>query len=111
MSNVDGKILALNSHAFILSKGWDVYATAEKVFSYYWFEYEYNSTTLDRKSDMNDYETALRDKFFDYALISSYSPSEFPRYTQIENLVRKYYCPYLKQNKSNGIDIYKKCVS
>ena len=111
LSNVDGKILALNSHAFILSKGWDVYATAEKVFSYYWFEYEYNSTTLDRKSDMNDYETALRDKFFDYALISSYSPSEFPRYTQIENLVRKYYCPYLKQNKSNGIDIYKKCVS
>jgi hypothetical protein len=111
LSNVDGKILALNPHAFILSKGWDVYATAEKVFSYYYFEYEYNSTTLDRKSDMNDYETALKDNFFDYALISSYSPPVFPRYIQIENLVRKYYCPYLKQNKSNGIDIYKKCVS
>ena len=111
LGDINGKILALNPHAFTLSKGWDVYATAEKVFSYYYFEYEYNSTTLDRKSDMNDYETALKDNFFDYALISSYSPPEFPRYVQIENLVRKYYCPYLKQNKSNGIDIYKKCVS
>jgi hypothetical protein len=109
LSNIDGKILALNPHAFILSRGWDVYATAEKVFSYYYFEYEYNSTTLDRKSNMNDYEMALKDNFFDYALISSYSPPEFPRYIQIENLVRKYYCPYLKQNKPNGIDIYKKC--
>jgi hypothetical protein len=58
---------------------------------------------------MNDYEIALRDGFFDYALISSYSPPEYSRYTQIENLVRRYYCPYLKQYKSNGIDIYKKC--
>jgi len=110
LSNIDGKILALNPHAFILSRGWDVYATAEKVFSYYYFEYEYNSTTLDRKSDMNDYEMALKDNFFDYALISSYSPPEFPRYAQIENLVRNYYCPYLKQDKPSGIDIYKKCV-
>jgi hypothetical protein len=109
LSNINGKILALNPHAFILSKGWDVYSTAEKVFSYYYFEYEYNLTTFDHKSDMNDYEMALKDNFFDYALISSYSSPEFPRYVQIENLVRKYYCPYLKQNKSNGIDIYKKC--
>ena len=109
LSDIDGKMLALNPHAFILSKGWDVYATAEKVYSYYYYEYEYNSTTLDRKSDMNDYEIALKDGFFDYALISSYSPSEFPRYVQIENLIRKYYCPYLKQNKPNGIDIYKRC--
>jgi len=60
---------------------------------------------------MNDYEEALRDGFFDYALISSYSPSELTRYVQIENLVRKYYCPYFKQNKTGGIDIYKKCVN
>jgi len=109
INDVDGKILALNPFSFILSKNWDVYATGEKVYSYYYFEYEYNSTTLDHKSDMNDYEIALRDGFFDYALISSYSPPEYSRYTQIENLVRKYYCPYLKQYKSNGIDIYKRC--
>jgi len=109
LSNINGKVLALNPHAFILSKGWDIYSTAEKVFSYYYFEYEYNLTTFDHKSDMNDYEMALRDNFFDYALISSYSPPEFSRYIQIENLVRKYYCPYLKENKLEGIDIYKKC--
>jgi hypothetical protein len=109
LSEIDGKILALNPHAFILSKGWDVYATAEKVFSYYYFEYEYNATTLDHKSDMNDYENALRDNFFDYALISSYSPQELPRYVQIENLVRNYYCPVLKQGTPSGVDIYKKC--
>jgi hypothetical protein len=109
LNNVDGKILALNPFSFMLSKNWDVFATGEKVYSYYYFEYEYNSTTLDHKSDMNDYEAALRDGFFDYALISSYSPSDLPRYVQIENLVRKYYCPYFKQYNSNGIDIYKKC--
>jgi len=111
LNDVNGKILALNPFSFILSKNWDVFATGEKVYSYYYFEYEYNSTTLDHKSDMNDYEEALQDGFFDYALISSYSPSELTRYVQIENLVRKYYCPYFKQNKTGGIDIYKKCVN
>ena len=109
LSDVNGRILALNPHTFILIKGLDIYATEDNVFSYYYFDYEYNASTHDINSNMNDYEMALKDNFFDYALISSYSPSEFPRYVQIENLVRKYYCPYLKQNKSNGIDIYKKC--
>jgi len=110
LSNLDGKILALNPFAFTLSRGWDIYSTVENVYSYYYFEYENNPTTLDRKSDMRDYEFALNDNFFDYAIISSYSPPEHSRYKEIEDLVRKYYCPYLKQDKSNGIDIYKKCI-
>jgi hypothetical protein len=109
LSDVNGRILALNPHAFILSKDWDIFATEDNVFSYYYFDYKHNLSTNNLKSDIEDYETALKDKFFDFAFISSYSPPEFPRYIQIENSVRKYYCPYLKQNRTNGIDIYKKC--
>ena len=109
LGDVNGRILALNPHAFILSKGWDIYATEDNVFSYHFFDYKLDPSTCDIESNMEDYETALKDKFFDYAVISSYSPPEYSRYVQIENLVRKYYCPYFKQNKPNGIDIYKKC--
>jgi len=109
LSDVNGRILALNPHAFMLIKGLDIYATENNVFSYYYFDYEYNTSTHDVNSGIEDYETALIDNFFDYALISSYSPSEYTRYIQIENSVRKLYCPYFKQNKPNGIDIYKKC--
>jgi len=109
LSDVNGRILALNPHAFMLIKGLDIYATENNVFSYYYFDYEYNTSTHDVNSGIEDYETALIDNFFDYALISSYSPSEYTRYIQIENSVRKLYFPYFKQNEPNGIDIYKKC--
>jgi predicted membrane-bound dolichyl-phosphate-mannose-protein mannosyltransferase len=110
LGDVNGRILALNLHAFTLAKSWDINATEDNIFSYYYYDYEYNTTTHDLISTIEDYETTLTNKFFDYALISSHSPLEYPRYVQIENLVRKYYCPYFKQNKSNGIDIYKRCV-
>jgi len=110
LKDVNGRILALNPHAFTLAKRWDINATEDNVFSYYYFDYKSNETTNDLNSTMEDYETALVNNFFDYAVISSYSPPEYPKYVQIENLVRKYYCSYFKQNKPNGIDIYKKCV-
>ncbi|MFH1331820.1 MAG: hypothetical protein ABIH63_00865 [archaeon] len=101
---VNGKILALNLNSFMLIKNMPINSTAENVFSYYYFNYD---VTTDSK--IEEYEQALKDGYFDYATISSYSPNKFSRYKMIEELVRKYYCPMLKSDKSNGIDIYKRC--
>ncbi|HLG24370.1 MAG TPA: hypothetical protein VI564_05570 [Candidatus Nanoarchaeia archaeon] len=104
LSIVNGKVLALNYNSFILIKNLPIHSTAENVFSYYYFNYDGIPG-----SDIKEYERALNNSFFDYATVPSYSSNKFTRFKTIENLVRKYYCPVLKSNGSNGIDIYKKC--
>jgi hypothetical protein len=102
LSTLDGRVLALNSNSFMLAKNLPLNSTAENVFKYHFFEYK------GKPDSIENYEEALRDGFFDYALISSYS-GNFPKYRLIEKLVRQYYCPFLTSEKFNGIDIYKKC--
>ena len=104
LSTLNGKILALNPNSFILIQNMPLNSTAENIYHYYYFNYD---CVVDSK--IEEYEEALKDGFFNYATISSLSPYTFPRYQRIENLVRKHYCPILLSNKSNGIDIYKRC--
>jgi hypothetical protein len=104
LSEINGRVLALNPNCLILIKGMPLNSTTENVFSYYYFNYDNN---VDSK--IEEYEQALKEGYFNYATISSYSSDTFPRYKEIEDLVRKYYCPVLHSNGSNGIDIYKKC--
>lgn len=104
LGNINGNILALNLHAYTLIRDLPINSTGSGLYSYYYLSYD-NETG----SSMNDYEAAIKDGFFDYALISSHSPESFPRYVQIENLVREYYCPVYETERFNGIDIYKRC--
>ncbi len=104
VSNLDGRILALNLNSLMLIKDLPYDSTAKNVFSYYYFNYD---DTLDSK--IEEYENALKDGYFDYALISSYPTKIFGRFDLIEDLVREYYCPVSVSDKPNGIDIYEKC--
>jgi hypothetical protein len=104
LADVNGKILALNLNSFMLMKGMPLNSTAETVYSYYYFNYD---NVLG--SEIREYEQALSEGFFDYAIISSYSSGKYSRYDMIEALVRKYYCPVLESRRPNGLDIYGRC--
>jgi len=101
---VEGKVLALNHNAFILAKGLSATATADKVYSYYYFNYDGLPG-----SSLAEYEAGLRDGFFDFALIGSFSSSQYPKYQAIGSMVRKYYCQEYLSNRTDGIDIYRRC--
>lgn len=101
---VNGRVLAINLNSFMLIKDMPLNSTAENVFGYYYFNYD---GVVDSK--IEEYEHALKDGYFDYALISSYSPQKFPRYKLIEDLVREHYCPLHNSKRPGGIDIYKRC--
>ena len=104
LGEVNGKVLALNFNSYLLIKDLPAYAAANQVFNYYYFSYD---GIVDSK--LEEYEHALQDGYFDYATIPSYSSDKFQRYKEIENLVRKYYCPVLESRRKGGIDIYKRC--
>lgn len=101
---VDGKVLAVNPYSYALTMQIPLKSIGKNITSYHYFEY--GNTSI---SSLEGYQKAIEDEFFDYAIVSSYSPPEYYRYQQIENHVRKYYCPLVKNNKNNGLDIYKKC--
>jgi hypothetical protein len=104
IKQVDGKVLALNLNSFMLAKGMPLNSTADKVYSYYYFSYD---NIVDSK--IEEYENALKDGYFDYVTIASFSSAKYPRYDMIEALVREYYCPLLESAGPNGIDIYQRC--
>jgi hypothetical protein len=104
LTDIDGKILALNLNSFMLAKGMPLNSTAETVYSYYYFSYDNVPG-----SEIREYEQALSENFFDYAFVSSYSSGKYPRYDMIETLVRKHYCPIFESRRPNGIDIYVRC--
>jgi len=104
LADVDGRVLALNQFAYTLIRDLPLNVSALELSNYYYFDYN-----GDLVPGIEDYEQALQRGYFNYALISSYSPESFPRYVLIENLVREYYCPVYETNRYNGIDIYKRC--
>ncbi len=103
LQEVGGKVLALNLNSFMLAKGMPLNSTAENVYSYYYFNYD---GVLDSK--IEEYEAALKDGYFDYAIIASYK-SGYPRYDMIEENVRKYYCKAFESGGPNGMAVYRRC--
>ncbi len=106
LGDVGGKVLALNLNSYMLIKGMPLDSTASEVYSYYYFSYD---NVVDSK--IEEYEAALKDGYFSYALIASYPSSKYPRYVMIEDLVRKYYCSEFESGRPNGIDVYGRCSS
>jgi hypothetical protein len=102
--DVNGRVLALNQNVYMLIKGMPLNSTSSLVFDYYVLYYDDKPG-----STINDYELAIKNGYFDYALISSQFPKGYEKYRMIEEMVREYYCPLYESDAPNGIDIYKRC--
>ncbi len=101
---LDGKILADNPYMIHLVKGTDL--RDDYVYNFFYFDFN-----RDGKSTKEDYEELMKNDFFDYIII----PSQFTmesEYSEIWELVPKYYCVY-KTSAGSRLEmiIYSKCAS
>lgn len=104
LKNLNGKVLVAHPNVYALVKELPINATQDQLFSYFYFDYNGK-----QGSDIEIYKEAIKDGFFDYAVVSSFSSPKFPIYMAIENLVRDNYCLIERNKYGSGIDIYKRC--
>lgn len=104
LKSLNGKVLVAHPNVYALIKELSINATKDQLFSYFYFDYNGKEG-----SDIEIYKEAIKDGFYDYAVISSFSTPKFPRFMEIENNVRNNYCIVERNKFDSGIDIYKRC--
>ena len=101
---LDGIILAYNPNIIHLIKGTDL--NDEYIYNFFYFDF--NS---DGKSTKDDYEEAMKNNFFDYIIIPPKYIIE-PQYSELLDLVPKYYCEYkTSTGLRSRMTIYSECIS